>query len=151
MGWFFAARPGWTGEPVNREPGKHSALLWVDPAVPSADLVAYTWAGLRAYREGVSFAIHFQGDGSPVHYHPQFADELRRLALASDIAARTGLTTLKPPELGENWSRLVQTNPRSPPSVSVADGAEAPVLPRSDQNVVRSSSARPVGETYRTR
>ena len=80
MGWFFAARPGWAGEPVNREPAKHSALVWVDPSVPSTDLVAYTWAGLRAYQEGASFAIHFQRAGSPVHYHPQCADELRLLA-----------------------------------------------------------------------
>jgi 8-oxo-dGTP diphosphatase len=80
MGWFFAAVPGWAGEPVNREPAKHSALLWVDPAAPPADLVAYTWAGLRAYQEGASFAIHFQRDDSPVHYHRQHADELRFLA-----------------------------------------------------------------------
>ncbi len=61
-------------------PAKHSALVWVDPSVPSTDLVAYTWAGLRAYQEGASFAIHFQRAGSPVHYHPQYADELRLLA-----------------------------------------------------------------------
>jgi hypothetical protein len=79
MGWFFAALPGWPGEPVNLEPAKHSALVWVDPAIPGADLVAYTWAGLRTYQEGASFAIHFQRDDSPVHYHPQRADELRLL------------------------------------------------------------------------
>ena len=79
MGWFFAARPGWFGEPVNREPRKHSALVWVDPADPPMDLVAYTWAGLRAYREGAPFAIHFQDEGSPVHYDPQSAGELRLL------------------------------------------------------------------------
>ncbi len=46
IGWFFAARPGWAGEPVNQEPAKHSGLVWVDPVTPSSDLVAYTWAGL---------------------------------------------------------------------------------------------------------
>ncbi|SRR5712691_3907812 len=80
MGWFFAALPGWAGEPVNREPAKHSALLWVDPVVPPADLVAYTWAGLRAYQEDASFAIHFQRDSSPVHYDGRCTDELRFLA-----------------------------------------------------------------------
>ena len=29
IGWFFAAGPGWAGEPVNREPAKHSELVWV--------------------------------------------------------------------------------------------------------------------------
>jgi 8-oxo-dGTP pyrophosphatase MutT (NUDIX family) len=80
IGWFFAARPGWAGEPVNREPAKHSALLWVDPAVPPADLVAYTWAGLQACQEGASFAIHFQRADSPIHYDPQYANELRLLS-----------------------------------------------------------------------
>ncbi len=79
VGWFFAARPGWAGEPVNREPAKHSAFVWVEPDDPPADLVAYTWAGLRAYREGARFAIHFQRDDSPVHYSPRCADELRLL------------------------------------------------------------------------
>ena len=50
IGWFFAAAPGWDGEPANREPAKHSGLAWIDPADPPADLVAHTWAGLRAWR-----------------------------------------------------------------------------------------------------
>jgi ADP-ribose pyrophosphatase YjhB (NUDIX family) len=52
IGWFFAAGPGWDGEPVNREPAKHSELAWIDPADPPEDLVAYTWAGLRAWQAG---------------------------------------------------------------------------------------------------
>ena len=33
FGFFF--EPGrWDGEPVNREPGKHSALVWADPGRP---------------------------------------------------------------------------------------------------------------------
>jgi len=50
IGWFFAAAPGWAGEPVNREPAKHSELVWVDRAAPTADLVAYTCAGMAAWR-----------------------------------------------------------------------------------------------------
>jgi 8-oxo-dGTP diphosphatase len=30
IGGFFAAAPGWAGEPVNREPTKHSELVWAD-------------------------------------------------------------------------------------------------------------------------
>ena len=52
IGWFFAAGTGWNGEPVNREPAKHSGLAWIDLADPPEDLVAYTWAGLRAWQAG---------------------------------------------------------------------------------------------------
>jgi 8-oxo-dGTP diphosphatase len=52
IGWFFAAEPGWTGEPVNQEPSKHAGMVWIDPAAPPGDLVAYTWAGLRAWQSG---------------------------------------------------------------------------------------------------
>lgn len=65
IGWFFAAGPGWSGEPVNREPAKHSELVWIDPSAPPPDLVAYTWAGLRAYAAAAPYAIHFQSARSP--------------------------------------------------------------------------------------
>jgi 8-oxo-dGTP pyrophosphatase MutT (NUDIX family) len=76
VGWFFAAEPGWAGEPVNREQAKHSGLEWIDPAVPRPDLVAYSWAGLRAWQARAPFAIHFQTPGSPVHFDPGHEDEL---------------------------------------------------------------------------
>ena len=79
IGWFFAAEAGWAGEPVNREPGKHSELAWVDPATPPNDLVAYTWAGLAAWRAGAPWAIHWQQAGSPVHYEPGRESELKLL------------------------------------------------------------------------
>jgi 8-oxo-dGTP pyrophosphatase MutT (NUDIX family) len=79
IGWFFAAEAGWAGEPVNREPAKHSGLAWVDPAAPPADLVAYTWAGLAAWRAGAPWAIHWQQPGSPVHYDPARETELTLL------------------------------------------------------------------------
>ena len=80
IGWFFAAEPGWTGEPSNREPAKHSELLWIEPAAPPTDLVAYTWAGLAAWHAGAPWAIHWQGHGSPVHYAPGREKELTLLS-----------------------------------------------------------------------
>jgi 8-oxo-dGTP pyrophosphatase MutT (NUDIX family) len=79
IGWFFAAAPGWAGEPVNHEPAKHSEFVWADPAAPPADLVAYTWAGLAAWRAGAPWAIHWQQPGSPVHYDPAREAELTLL------------------------------------------------------------------------
>ena len=81
IGWFFAAEPGWTGEPGNQEPAKHAGLVWIDPAAPPGDLVAYTWAGLRAWQSGASHAIHFQEPGSPVRYEPSYENELTLLGL----------------------------------------------------------------------
>ena len=81
IGWFFAAEPGWRGEPVNREPAKHAGLAWIDPAEPPGDLVAYTWAGLRAWRSGAPYAIHFQEPGSPVRYEPDHESGLTLLGL----------------------------------------------------------------------
>jgi len=79
IGWFFAAEPGWAGEPANREPARHAGLAWADPAAPPADLVAYTWAGLAAWRAGAPWAIHWQEPGSPVHYDPGRETELSLL------------------------------------------------------------------------
>jgi 8-oxo-dGTP pyrophosphatase MutT (NUDIX family) len=79
IGWFFAADPGWHGDPVNREPAKHSALAWIDLAAPPDDLVAYTWAGLRAWKAGAPHAIHFQQPDSPVRYDPGYEHELTLL------------------------------------------------------------------------
>ena len=84
IGWFFAAQTGWEGEPVNREPDKHAGLAWIDPAAPHGDLVAYTWAGLRAWQSGAPHAIHFQEPGSPVHYDPGHECDLTLLQLPVD-------------------------------------------------------------------
>jgi 8-oxo-dGTP diphosphatase len=83
IGWFFAAERGWAGEPVNRELAKHAALVWIDPTAPPDDLVAYTWAGISAWRAGAPCAIHFQRPGSPVHYKPGHE---RDLTLLSQLA-----------------------------------------------------------------
>jgi 8-oxo-dGTP pyrophosphatase MutT (NUDIX family) len=84
IGWFFAAGPGWRDDPVNREPTKHAGLVWVHPADPPGDMVAYTWAGLRAGQSGAFHAIHFQTPGSPVHYDPSYESELTLLKMPAD-------------------------------------------------------------------
>jgi 8-oxo-dGTP pyrophosphatase MutT (NUDIX family) len=99
IGWFFAAEPGWAGDPVNREPAKHAELVWIDPAAPPDDLVAYTWAGLRAWQAGAPYAIHFQHAGSPLNYEPGHEGELtllRRPPMAEGArAARPLLPTAR--------------------------------------------------------
>ena len=89
IGWFFAAVAGWPGEPVNREPAKHTELVWIDPAAPPCDLVAYTWAGLRAWQAGAPYAIHWQHPGSPVHYEPGHEHELTLLPHTARLEARS--------------------------------------------------------------
>lgn len=79
LGWFFTAEHGWAGDPVNREPSKHAELAWIDPGAPPRDMVAYTWAGLTAWRSGAQFAVHWQEPGSPVHYDPGYEHELTLL------------------------------------------------------------------------
>ena len=79
LGWFFTAEDGWAGDPVNREPSKHAELVWIDPGAPPPDMVAYTWAGLTAWRSGAQFAVHWQDPGSPVHYDPGYEHELTLL------------------------------------------------------------------------
>ncbi len=65
IGWFFAAEAGWAGEPANREPARHAGLAWADPAAPPADLVAYTWAGLAAWRAGGAVGDPLAGTREP--------------------------------------------------------------------------------------
>jgi ADP-ribose pyrophosphatase YjhB (NUDIX family) len=90
IGWFFTADPSWIGDPVNREPGKHSGLMWIDPAMLPRDLVAYSWAGLRAWQAGAAFAVHWQEHASPVHYDPGHEHELSLLPSAPAVMAPIG-------------------------------------------------------------
>ena len=87
LGWFFTAERGWAGDPVNREPSKHAELAWIDPGAPPPDMVAYTWAGLTAWRSGAQFAVHWQDPGSPVHYDPGYEHELTLLPAESSHPA----------------------------------------------------------------
>jgi 8-oxo-dGTP pyrophosphatase MutT (NUDIX family) len=79
LGWFFTAAHGWAGNPVNREPAKHAELLWVDLGALPGDIVAYSWAGLRAWQSGAQFAVHWQEPRSPVRYDPGYEYELTLL------------------------------------------------------------------------
>ncbi|OEV03755.1 hypothetical protein AN219_37945 [Streptomyces nanshensis] len=48
----------WSGEIHNREPHKHSELVWVDPADPPGDCVPYTAALLAAVTDDRVFSAH---------------------------------------------------------------------------------------------
>ncbi|MBT2394437.1 NUDIX domain-containing protein [Streptomyces sp. ISL-100] len=49
---FTAQR--WLGEPYNREPHKHTALVWAEPGNPPPDCHAYSTAVLRQFVVGGS-------------------------------------------------------------------------------------------------
>jgi 8-oxo-dGTP diphosphatase len=57
FGFFFEPRR-WDGVPVNREPGKHSELVWADPAALPADTVNYTAKAIAAIEAGRSFTVN---------------------------------------------------------------------------------------------
>jgi 8-oxo-dGTP pyrophosphatase MutT (NUDIX family) len=57
VGFFFATSV-WAGEPVNAEPDKCAGLLWADPDDLPGHTIAYSAAGVRAYREGSAFVLH---------------------------------------------------------------------------------------------
>jgi 8-oxo-dGTP pyrophosphatase MutT (NUDIX family) len=55
----FAFMPAaWDGEPVNAEPGKHSALAWADPGALPPDTAEYTAAVITAAQRGLTFTLN---------------------------------------------------------------------------------------------
>ncbi len=68
-GWFFEARR-WTGDPVNREPGKCAGIDWYPLDALPADMVAYCRAGFDAYRAGDRFVLHWHRPGDAIVYDP---------------------------------------------------------------------------------
>ncbi|GGP37637.1 NUDIX domain-containing protein [Saccharothrix coeruleofusca] len=56
LGLFFEVTR-WSGEPVNREPDKCSALTWFPLAALPADLIDYPAAGLRGYLSGTPLTL----------------------------------------------------------------------------------------------
>jgi SAM-dependent methyltransferase len=70
IGWFFTARYGSGGEPVNREPDKCSELGWYRLDALPDDMVAYCRAGIDAYREGEPFLLHLHESGDSIAYDP---------------------------------------------------------------------------------
>jgi hypothetical protein len=85
IGWFFVPTC-WTGTPVNREPDKHTELVWADLAALPPDLVAYTRAALDCFADGREYAVHWQGDDSDVGYTPDRQDELWLLEAGGRLA-----------------------------------------------------------------
>jgi 8-oxo-dGTP diphosphatase len=55
---FFFEPDHWDGVPVNREPGKHSELIWADPAHLPADTVGYTRKAVTAIEKGLCFLVN---------------------------------------------------------------------------------------------
>ncbi|MBM9506098.1 methyltransferase domain-containing protein [Actinacidiphila acididurans] len=70
IGWFFVARHGVGGEPVNREPDKCSELGWYPLDALPHDMVAYCRAALDAYRAGQPFLLHLHEKGDAIAYDP---------------------------------------------------------------------------------
>lgn len=70
IGWFFVARHGVGGEPVNREPDKCSELGWYPLDALPDDMVAYCRAALDAYRAGQPFLLHLHDKGDAIAYDP---------------------------------------------------------------------------------
>jgi 8-oxo-dGTP pyrophosphatase MutT (NUDIX family) len=64
LGIFFAT-PRWLGEPDNREPEKCSAVQWFPMNALPDRLIAYPAAGIRGYRDGVTFSLSGWADGQP--------------------------------------------------------------------------------------
>jgi 8-oxo-dGTP diphosphatase len=57
IGFAFEPR-SWAGDPVNAEPHKHSALVWVDPARLPPDVVGYAAAVITAVERGLTFTLN---------------------------------------------------------------------------------------------
>ena len=55
---FFFEPVDWDGEPVNREPRKHTEMLWAEPGDLPADTVGYTAAAVTAIEHGATFTIN---------------------------------------------------------------------------------------------
>ncbi|CAM5365983.1 NUDIX domain-containing protein [Streptomyces viridochromogenes] len=51
IGTVFTAQR-WQGEAYNAEPGKHDAVLWIDPGSPPPDCHPYTQQVLESYTAG---------------------------------------------------------------------------------------------------
>ena len=56
LGLFFTTTR-WTGEPVNSEPDKCSAVRWFGLDALPEDLIAYSAAGIRGYLTGTPFSV----------------------------------------------------------------------------------------------
>ena len=62
FGFFFEPQH-WEGEPVNREPHKHSELIWADPERLPLDTVEYAATAITTIEQGCCFTVN--GWGTP--------------------------------------------------------------------------------------
>jgi 8-oxo-dGTP pyrophosphatase MutT (NUDIX family) len=102
FGFFF--EPGrWDGEPVNREPGKHSEPVWADPAALPADTVDYTAKAIAAIEAGRSFTMNGWDEpaASPAAEADGDSDVMRRPA--ETALTRAGLQA-PPQHSGRHWT-----------------------------------------------
>jgi SAM-dependent methyltransferase len=72
IGWFFEAHLAEADrQPSNREPDKCSELAWFPLGGLPDDMVAYSRAGVDAYRTGERFVLHLHERGDPIAYAPR--------------------------------------------------------------------------------
>lgn len=90
IGWFFEVTQ-WFGVPRIAEPDRCSELGWFPLSDLPDDMVAYCRAGLEAYRDGHTAALHLQDPDDPIAYDPAGLSRLRPLpARAPDARAVLG-------------------------------------------------------------
>jgi 8-oxo-dGTP diphosphatase len=77
-GWFFEVTR-WVGVPRIAEPDRCSQLDWFALHDLPDDMVAYCRAGLEAYRDGHSFALHLQEPDDPIAYEANGPSRLHPL------------------------------------------------------------------------
>ncbi|MFF1712221.1 phosphotransferase [Streptomyces sp. NPDC058268] len=85
VGFFFEVLD-WQGDPKIIETDLCSEMGWYPFTALPADMVAYCWAGLQAYRDGARIAIHFQEPGDPIEYRKESERRLTILAEATPRA-----------------------------------------------------------------
>jgi 8-oxo-dGTP pyrophosphatase MutT (NUDIX family) len=56
---FFFEIPAWVGIPKNKEPEKHSELIWAPAEAASTDLMSYIRTALERTAAGISFSELF--------------------------------------------------------------------------------------------
>ncbi|MEV6010840.1 methyltransferase domain-containing protein [Streptomyces sp. NPDC051976] len=94
IGWFFAARHGGAGRPVerepyNREPDKCSELGWYPLDALPDDMVAYCRAGIEAYLAGQPFLLHLHESGDTIAHDP--AGPVRAVPLSRPAVPGSGI------------------------------------------------------------
>ncbi|MYW05478.1 NUDIX domain-containing protein [Streptomyces sp. SID3343] len=95
VGFFFEVRH-WRGTPRVMEPAVCDAMDWYRLDALPAPRVAYSRAGLDAYRAGARLAVHFRLPGDPIAYDSR----------ATRMASRGSRTRRVRPK--GNWSTTIR-------------------------------------------